>query len=124
MVMSGVIYRVLPQLTATELPWPKLVRVHFWCAAAGILFLVVPLAICGISEAVQLNDSTIIFLKISKSTLPFLRVSTIGVLLLALGNVLFVANLVKLVHLFYQAKVAAAYATVTADLFKTAEVKP
>jgi cytochrome c oxidase cbb3-type subunit 1 len=124
MIIYGVVYRVLPQLTATELPWPKLVRVHFWLAAAGILLVVVPLAIGGIIQAQQLADPTVNFLNITKSSLMFLRVSTVGILLLALGNLLFLANLVRLVRLFYQAKVAAAFATVTADLYKTAEVKP
>jgi cytochrome c oxidase cbb3-type subunit 1 len=124
MAIYGVVYRVLPQLTATELPWPKLVRAHFWLAAAGILLLVVPLAIGGIIQGQQLADPAVNFVNITKSSLMFLRVSTIGILLLALGNLLFLANLVRLVRLFYQAKMLEAYATVTADLYKAAEVKP
>jgi len=124
MVMLGTIYRVLPQLTTTELPWPRLMRVHFWFAGLGIALICLPLLICGIVEALKLQDPTLDFVSISKSTLMFLRVSTIGYLLILAGHLLFAANLIKLVYLFYKAKVATAYALATADLFKTAEVKP
>ncbi|HWX19754.1 MAG TPA: cbb3-type cytochrome c oxidase subunit I [Candidatus Binatia bacterium] len=124
MVMFGTIYRVLPQLTGTELPWPKLMRAHFWLAAAGIVLVFLPLTIGGIVETFKLANPAIDFVTISKSTLPFLRVSTLGDLLIAAGHVLFAANLIELAHRFYKAKMAAAYALATADLFKTAEVKP
>ena len=123
MVMFGAAYRILPQLTGTELPWPKLVRVHFWLAAAGVVLLVVPLAIAGVRETLELSDAQLSFVSISRSTLPFLRVSTIGDLLLALGHLFFAANLIGLVVRFYRAKAAAVYAVATADLFKTAEAK-
>jgi cytochrome c oxidase cbb3-type subunit 1 len=124
MVMFGVVYRVLPQLTGTELPWPKLARLHFWLAAAGVILTAGPWAIGGIVEASQLQDAAVPFAKISSSMLMSLRISTLGDLLLAVGHVLFSANLIRLVHLFYKAKAEAAYAAVTADLFKAAEAKP
>ena len=120
MALFGAAYRILPQLTATPLPWPKLVRVHFWLAAAGVVLLVVPFAIAGVRETFTMQDASIPFVTISRSTLPFLRVSTMGDLLLALGHVIFAANLIGLVVLFYRAKAAAAYAEATADLFKAA----
>lgn len=124
MVMFGAAYRILPQLTATELPWPKLVRAHFWIAAAGLLLLVVPLAIAGVRETFQLPDANLSFVSISRATLPFLRISTLGDLLLALGHLFFAANLIGLVVRFYRARAAAVYAVATADLFKPAGAKP
>ena len=123
MVVFGAAYRILPQLTGTELPWPKLMRLHFGLAAAGIVLVFLPLAIGGLAETLKLQNPGIDFLTISKSSLMFLRVSTLGDLLIAAGHVLFAANLFELVHRFYQAKMAAAYALATADLFKTAEAK-
>jgi hypothetical protein len=51
-----------------------------------------------------------------KSTLPFLRASTMGDLLLALGHVLFLVNVAGWALRFYRPRVAAAYAAATADL--------
>src|SRR5205085_874756 len=45
MTMFGAIYYILPRLTALEFPSPRLVRIHFWVAAIGIVFIVLPLAI-------------------------------------------------------------------------------
>ena len=124
MVMFGAAYRILPQLTATALPWPKLVRAHFWVAALGVLLLVIPFAIAGVNESYQLADPNLSFVAISRSTLVFLRVSTVGDLLLLLGHIFFAANLIGLVVHFYRAKASAVYAVATAELFKSAEAKP
>jgi hypothetical protein len=70
-----------------------------------------------------LQDPSISFLSIAKATLPFLRVSTMGDLLLALGHFLFLANLSGLIFGFYRRQATVAYAAVTADLFKRVEAK-
>ena len=124
MVMFGAVYYILPRLTGTEFPLPKLVRVHFWLASGGILLLAVPLALGGIRQGIQLHNSTVPFLDIMKGMLPFLRASTTGELLLLLGHLVFFVNIAGLVNRFYRARVEAMYAEVTADLFKVAEAKP
>ena len=58
-----------------------------------------------------------------KSTLPFLRVSTMGYLFLLVANALFLVNLSRLVAQFYRERAAAALAVATEDLFKRAEAK-
>jgi cbb3-type cytochrome oxidase subunit 1 len=99
------------------------VRAHFWLAAIGVALCVLPLAIGGIVQANQLADPKIPFDQITKSSLMFLRVSTLGEVLLFLGHLFLLRNLVGLTAQFYRAKAEAAYAEVTADLFKTAEAK-
>jgi cytochrome c oxidase cbb3-type subunit 1 len=124
MTMFGAIYYIVPQLVGMEFPSARLVRAHFWLAIAGIVFQVLPLAMGGIFEAVKMADSNIAFIDVMKSTLPFLRVSTIGDLLIALGHVFFLANLIGLVNRFCRVRAAAAYEQATADLFKTEGAKP
>ena len=122
LVLFGGVYAVLPCLTRSELPFPVLVRAHFWLALSGVLLTVVPLAMGGIGEARRLHDPSIPFMAVVKSTLPFLRVSTVGDLLLALGHLLFLVNVAGLAVRFYRPMAAAALAAATADL-STVEVK-
>ena len=77
----------------------------------------------GIVQGLELQDPKIPFVNIMKGSLLFLRVSTIGDLLLLLGHLVFLGNVIGLVVRYYRARAKAAYAAVTADLFKTAEAK-
>jgi len=123
MVIFGAIYCVAPQLIGLEFPSPKLVRVHFWTTAAGVLLVVVPLAAGGIVQGLRLRQAEVPFTDIARGTLPFLRVSTIGDLLLALGHLLFLFNMGGLVCRFYRARALAAWAEATTEI-KPAEARP
>jgi cytochrome c oxidase cbb3-type subunit 1 len=123
MVMFGAIYYIVPQLTGTGFPSAKLVRAHFWTAATGVLLFVVPLAVGGIAQGLKLQHADIPFTDIARGTLPFLRVSTLGDLLMALGHLMFLANLAGLVFRFYRARAVSAWAEATAEI-KTAEAMP
>lgn len=123
MVMFGAAYDILPRLIGQAFPSRGLVRLHFWASAGGVVLLVVPLAIAGITQDLQFVNPRLAFLDISKSSLPFLRVSTIGDLLVLLGQGLFLVNLAGLVVRFYRARATAAYSIVTADLYKPAGAK-
>jgi cytochrome c oxidase cbb3-type subunit I len=123
LVMFGSAYAILPRLIGTESLSPRLVRAHFRLSLLGVLLTVVPLAVCGIVEARRLHDSAIPFMAVAKSTLPFLRASTMGDLLLALGNLVFLFNIAAAAVRFYRPRTAAAYAAVTADL-SPIEAKP
>jgi len=120
MVFFGAIYAILPELVGLPFPSAGLVKLHFWLSAVGVALLVVPLAICGVVESSQ--GPAVPFVNIVKSTVPFLRVSTMGNLALVVGQLLFCVNLTRLILLFYRARAMEAYADVTADL-KPAGVK-
>ena len=123
MVIFGVIYSIVPQVAGQAFPFPKLVRAHFWAAAAGILLFVLPLAIGGIVQGLRLQHADIPFSDIAKGTLPFLRASTMGDLLMALGHVLFLANVGGLVFQFYRARAVSAWREATAHI-QPAEARP
>lgn len=123
MVMFGAVYLIMPRLLGVALPWPKLVRTHFWLSAAGVVLLVLPLVLSGIVEELKFKNTNEPFLAVVRSTLPFLRVSTMGDLLLLIGHLLFLTNVLGMVVGFYRARAEATYAELTADLFKTAEAR-
>jgi cytochrome c oxidase cbb3-type subunit 1 len=123
MVMFGAIYYIVPQLLGFEFPSAKPVRAHFWTAASGIVLFVVPLAAGGIVQGLKLRQADIPFTDIARGTLPFLRVSTMGDLLIALGHLMFLSNLVGLVVRFYRARAVSAWASATAEI-KPAEATP
>ena len=123
MVMFGAVYYIAPQLLGLEFPSARLVRAHFWTAAAGIVLFVVPLAAGGILQGFRLQHANILFTDIAQGTLPFLRASTTGDLLIALGHLMFLGNLAGLVIRFYRARAVSAWAAATAEI-KPEEARP
>lgn len=124
MVVFGAIYYILPRVAGLDFPSPRLVRAHFWIAGAGVLLLVVPFAVGGILQAAQAQNPNIAYLEIAKSSVHFLRISTVGDLLLLVGHLFFFGNSVGLAIRLYRVQAVAAYSKATADLFNPAEVKP
>jgi cytochrome c oxidase cbb3-type subunit 1 len=115
LMMFGAAYYIAPRVIGIEFPWPKLVRLHFFLAVAGIVFVVVPLAVGGILEGRKLQ-ANVPFLDVFKGNLMFLRLSTVGELFLAIGHLLLLSNLTGLFVRFYQSCFAEAMAEVTAPI--------
>jgi cytochrome c oxidase cbb3-type subunit 1 len=93
MTMFGAIYYIVPRLLGTEFCKPGFICLHFTLAALGILFYALPLAIGGIVQGQMLNDPANAFQAVTLKTLMFLRVSTLGDLLMALGHIVLLVNL-------------------------------
>jgi hypothetical protein len=85
--------------------------------------VVVPLAAGGIVQGLKLQHASIPFTDIAQGTLPFLRASTTGDLLIALGHLMFLGNLAGLVIRFYRARAVSAWAAATA-VIKPTEATP
>jgi cytochrome c oxidase cbb3-type subunit I len=115
MTLFGAIYHLLPRAVGIEFPFPKLIRAHYWISLLGVTLLILPLAIGGIEQGLK-NYSL-------ESSLPFLRVSTTGLLLLLLGSLLFAANIFTMTFKWKLALLKSLIAAVKAPL-ETAEVKP
>ena len=96
MTMFGAIYYLLPRATGVEFPFPKLARVHFWLSLIGVLLLAVPWAIGGVIQGSRLQNPHIPFAEVTGATLPLLRISSLGLLLMLLGNLLFLGNILGL----------------------------
>ena len=72
-----------------------------------------PLAAGGIVQGLKLQHPDVAFTAIAQGTLPFLRASTTGDLLIALGNLIFLANLAALVLQYYRARAVSAWVVPT-----------
>ena len=116
MTMFGAIYYLLPRAVGFELPFPKLARAQFWISMSGVVLLVLPLAIGGVEQGMKLNNPNIAFMDATKAMLPFLRISTIGLLLILLGNSLFALNIFAMTFVWEKSLVKKAFAVVTAPL--------
>lgn len=116
MVMFAAAYYIVPQLIGMEFPSAKLINAHFLLATAGIVLIVLPLAIGGIVQGSMLNNPANPFSNVTKVSLMFLRLSTLGDLLILAGHVVFFLNLRGLARRFYVARAAAAYAAATAEI--------
>jgi cytochrome c oxidase cbb3-type subunit 1 len=114
-VICGAIYELLPRVMGFDLPFPKFVRAQHWLFMLGIALLVVPLAIGGIEQGLK-NYSF-------ETSLPFLRVSTTGLLFLLLGSLLFAANIFAMTFKWKLALLKSLLAAVKAPL-EISEVKP
>lgn len=116
MTMFGAVYYLLPRVAGIEFPFARLIRLHFWFGAVGVLCLAIPLAIGGVVQGLQLANPDIKMVDVVNSTLMYFRVSTLGDTLIALGNLLFLLNLLTLIGRYYRSVVVAAYTAVTARL--------
>ena len=91
--MFGAIYYILPRAVGIEFAFPKLIRLQHWCAMLGIIIFVVSLAVGGVAQGLKLQDANVAFADSTKTMLPFLRASTMGLLFMLLANLLFALNI-------------------------------
>ncbi len=121
MIIFGAVYYILPRVAGVDV-CPKAMRAHFWLNVVGVVLLGLPLAAGGASQGMKLLNATIPFLDIAKSTLMTLRVSTLGLALILIGNLLFLFNVGAVQVRYYRAICLSAYKTATA--LEPAGVKP
>ncbi|HWQ90907.1 MAG TPA: cbb3-type cytochrome c oxidase subunit I, partial [Clostridia bacterium] len=115
MVLFAGTYFILPRLVDDGLRFPKLARVQFWLATIGIALVVIPFAIAGFVESAKLAQPDIAFVDVSKSMLMFIRISTIGDLLILIANGLFLLNVAGTVLRYYRVQLQAGFSAVTIE---------
>jgi cytochrome c oxidase cbb3-type subunit 1 len=120
--LFGAIYHILPRAVGIEFAFPKLIRVQHWCAMFGVFIFVVSLVLGGLLQGWKLQDSSVAFAGSTKAALPFLRVSTLGLLFLLLANLLFALNIFVIIASWKLSVAKAVWAFVISPLAKT-EVK-
>jgi cytochrome c oxidase cbb3-type subunit 1 len=96
MVMFGGLYYMLPRLLNREWPSATLIAVHFWCSALGLTVIALALLLGGWSEGVQMNDASVAFVDIVQSMLPWLKLRSVGVLLLAIAHLALAINFFRM----------------------------
>jgi cytochrome c oxidase cbb3-type subunit I len=118
MVMFGSMYYIIPRLTGREWWSSRLIRVHFWSVAVGVLLFWSSLTVGGFIQGFELNQASeglfqsisrhglltgiveffrgfeaqngaVPFLTIMNNTVPWLKIRTGAGLLMATGHVAF-----------------------------------
>jgi len=120
LVLFGAVYYIYPRINGRELPKSR-ITAHFWLSAVGVLMLALPLAAAGVVEGLLLRDPNLPFLDVMKSSLRFLRLSTLGDLMILGANLIFLLNIVGGTLKLSFAQLKGAYLSATEDLFKTDE---
>lgn len=92
MIMFGGVYYMMPRLLKREWPSAKLIQIHFWGCAIGILIMVIALQVGGWFQGLAMNDASISFLDTVKATMPWLKARSVSGLFLLVGHLAFAIN--------------------------------
>ncbi len=95
MTIFGAIYEILPRIIPGNFMCSKAAKLQLICGSLGILTWFVSLAVGGVVEGLTLADSSYSFTQVLQKTLMFLRVSTMGDVLLLVSASCMVANLIR-----------------------------
>jgi len=120
MTMFGAIYFILPRISGVAI-CPRRIKAHFWLAMPGVLLLALPLLGGGIAQGLKLANPSVPFLDTAKAAMMPFRLSTLGETMIAIGALIFLANILMVIVSYYRAIAKTAYAEVTA--LHPAEVK-
>lgn len=120
MTMFAAIYHILPRVSGVEI-CPRRIKAHFWVAMPGALLLAVPMMIGGIKQGLKLADVSAPFLDSTKAAMMGFRIGTLGETLIAIGALIFLANILLSILSHYRAIARTAFADATA--IQPAEVK-
>jgi cytochrome c oxidase cbb3-type subunit 1 len=89
MVIFGAMYYILPRLVDQEWISSRLIRVHFWCSAVGLIIYWAGLTFGGVWQGVMMNDPDVPFLDIVGKMIPFLWSRSLAGVLMTVGHVAF-----------------------------------
>lgn len=99
----GAIYYIVPKLVGIEWPSRKLMNAHFWLAVLGTVPTIGVVAAGGFIQGHEMGKLGVPFVDVIKLTLPALRFSTLGELLLVAGHVMLLGNLLLVCRHFGRA---------------------
>ena len=89
MIMFGATYYIMPRLTGREWASARMIRIHFWLCAVGIVLYFTALSIGGWYQGVALIDSSVPFIQIVQNTIPYLIARTAAGIMLTIGHIVF-----------------------------------
>ncbi len=96
MVFFGGMYFALPRLVQRNWPRPRLLNVHFWLAAGGVLFYAVALGTGGILQGMELRDPDSSFQRSMEITIPYLLARSVGGTAMLASHLIFAYNLMSI----------------------------
>ncbi len=108
MILFGALYYILPRALGFDFLFPKFTRAHFWFNLLGSVGLVIPLAIAGYAQGSHAYNLD--------AALPALRFSSMGLLLILVGNLFFAVNLLAMFLSWKITLVKSIFSAVTSPL--------
>lgn len=96
MVLFGGIYFALPRLLDRNFTHPRLLNLHFWVAAAGIIIYAVGLGIGGWLQGQELQNVNGSFEQSVRITMPYLVIRSFGGTLMLLSHCLMLYNVLSI----------------------------
>lgn len=115
-ILFGALYFIMPRLTGWEWPFRRLISLHFWLVAFGILIYFVSLTVGGWLQGVELLTADTPFIDIVKMTLPYLEARTLGGTMMTIGHYVFAFHFLAMLLRFGKKQEGP-------TLFKNQEVK-
>jgi cytochrome c oxidase cbb3-type subunit I len=98
MALFGAIYYIVPRITEIEWPALKAVCRHFTFYGLGAALLFVALGAGGLLQGLRVNQGTAEFISATRKTIPFIGISTLGILLLLVGEFFLLKNFFTICH--------------------------
>lgn len=98
MAAFGSIYYIVPRITRVEWPSARAIRTHFGLTAGGIVLVYLGLTVGGLLQGVKLNNPSLDFVSAVRIVVPFVGVSTLGLLLILVGQIALATNFAKLLR--------------------------
>jgi len=95
MALFAGIYHILPRILGINESQIGAVNLHFWLSLGGLALTIGVLGLGGLLQGQTMIDPTIPFTAVTKSALTFLRLETVGSILLLAGSVVFMVNVGK-----------------------------
>ena len=95
MSLFAATYHLLPKILGSSFENSKFENLHFWASALGLGLTIGVLGLGGLIQGQTMNDPSIPFNAVTKSALNFMRMETIGSLMLFAGSILFFVNVAR-----------------------------
>ncbi len=108
MVLFGAIYFMMPRVLKWEWPYPRLIQLHFWLAAVGIMIYFIGLSIGGWLQGLAMLDGQRPFIESVTLTMPYLEWRSVGGALMVLSHLVFVGHFLAMALRFGPSRATAA----------------
>jgi cytochrome c oxidase cbb3-type subunit I len=92
MTLFGSMYFIVPRLALCEWPSARLIRIHFWATAVGIIAYFGVMSWGGVLQGLAMNNPDVPFLETVALTKPYLLARTLSGFLIAVGHVALMAH--------------------------------
>lgn len=97
MAFFAAIYHIVPRLTEIDWPSPRAATIHYSLSAAGIVLVALALLLGGYVQGSGINTPSIPFVDVARRVVPYIGISTIGLLLLLIAQFALLYNLAAMI---------------------------